>query len=46
MNLGTAFRVTVLLGWAGLVVEFTRINPVVVAITAAALLLGCFSRSR
>jgi len=46
MNLHTALRVTVILGWAGLVVEMARTNPWVVTITSAALLLGWFSRSR
>ncbi len=46
MNLRTALQVTVILGWAGLVVELTRMNPGIISIIAAALLFGWFARNR
>lgn len=45
MTTRTALQVTVIVGWAGLVVEMTRSNPWAVFIIATALLIACLARS-
>lgn len=46
MNLRTALRVTVILGWAGLVTEMARVHPWVIALIAVTWWLGRFTRAR